>query len=56
MSWNNGYAEYQFKKYAEKLKKYYAENGMTEDQINAMLEYDKQNLIYDRNYTRKKSI
>ncbi len=52
MSWNNGYAEYQFKKYAEKLKKYYAENGMTEDQINAMLEYDKQNLIYERKQRR----
>ena len=52
MSWNNGYESYQFKKNTEKTKKYYAENGMNDEQIEAMIEYDKRDHLDERNQRR----
>lgn len=52
MSWNNGYESYQFKKSTEKTKKYYAENGMNDEQIEAMIEYDKRDYLDERNQRR----
>ena len=52
MSWNNGYESYKFKKRTEKTKKYLEENGMNEEQIEAIIEYDKRDHLDER---RKKS-
>ena len=40
MSWNNASMEKRFQEEQAKLRKFYEENGMTEEQINAMYEYD----------------
>jgi DNA-directed RNA polymerase specialized sigma24 family protein len=52
MSWNNGYESYKFKKNAEKTKKYLSENGMNNEQIEAMIAYDKRNHLNERNQKR----
>ena len=54
MSWNNGYESYKFKKNAEKTKKYLSENGMNNEQIEAMIAYDKRNHLNERNQSIKK--
>ena len=52
MSWNNGYESYKFKKNAEKTKKHLSDNGMNNEQIEAMIAYDKRNHLDERNQKR----
>ena len=41
MSWNNRKETRIFEAKQKKLRQYYLDNGMTQEQINAMLAYDK---------------
>ena len=49
MSWNNRKETRIFKEKQERLRQYYVQNGMTEEQTNAMLEYEKRQWLDKRN-------
>ena len=49
MSWNNASMEKKFQEEQLKLRKFYEENGMTEEQIDAMYEYDLEDFHNTRN-------
>lgn len=44
MKWNNGAEQKKFEREQEKLRKQYLAAGMTEEQIQAMYEFDKNNM------------
>ena len=49
MSWNNRKETRIFEAQQKKLQQYYIDNGMTQEQINAMLAYDKRQWLNLRN-------
>ena len=50
MSWNNGYRRKQFEEKQKKQAEEYRAFGMTEEQIQAMYEFDLEQFKSDRNY------
>ena len=50
MSWNNGYRRKQFEEKQKKQAEEYRALGMTEEQIQAMYEFDLEQFKSDRNY------
>ena len=50
MSWNNSKETRRFKAEQERNKKYYEENGMTDEQIQTMFDYDKAVFLKERNF------
>ena len=52
MSWNDGYERTQFKKSQEKLAIQYKQTGMSDEQINAMFQFDLDVFKNTRNYYR----
>ena len=49
MSWNNIIMEKKFQEEQAELRKYYEANGMTEEQIKAMYDYDREVFLNERN-------
>ena len=49
MSWNNIIMEKKFQEEQAELRKYYEANGMTEEQIKAMYDYDREIFLSERN-------